>query len=208
MASAPLLITARSSALRSLGSMAAFLPSESDDFDTASDPDCATEPLLGVTTPLPALFLARCLATRWRVDSRLMARVTSSLCFAAFSTIQPFGTRSILRPSCSWSGACVSGLSRHSIAFAASSRLTRARPATLPTVDKATNPSSSMTAMKVIQTRRVESGSSHIEESTIFVKSLLYMAWRYSNTDLLPYARLRAASVHTTVPVRRDGPAG
>jgi hypothetical protein len=82
----------------------------------------------------------------------------------------------------------MSGPSKAAIAFFASASVTRARVATLPTAAKGQNPVSSIAAINVIQTMRVGVGSSHTEESRIFVKILLYMSIAIVTHNALQFA--------------------
>lgn len=149
-------------------------------FASVTASDGVTEVLHGVTSPLHGalpFFFERYLATRMRVCSRDTVRVTKSLYLGALSTIHPPVTRSILRPSLSGSDEFSSGASRIRTASTASDSSTRARWERLATDARATNPSSSIPAIRVSQTMRVGVGSSQMEESSILVKSLLYTGW-------------------------------
>lgn len=115
-------------------------------------------------------------ATLSRVCSFAKRRVTISRYFFAFSTIQPPTTRSIRRPSKSWPGEISSGLSKISTAFIVPARGTLARIARFLTLPNLQKPSSSIEASNVIQTLTVSLSSSQIEESSIELNSLLYIA--------------------------------
>ena len=125
----------------------------------------------------PTFFLlALCLATLSLVCSKAMRLVTMSRYFLAFRTIQPPTTFSNLRPSNSCPGENSSGDSRISTALTVADKGTLARRETFFTLPNLQKPSSSIEASMVIHTRTVSLSSSHIEESSIEVNSLLYIA--------------------------------
>jgi len=140
--------------------------------------DCITGALPVITSPLRlflTLLFSRNLATRFRFASCAPTFVTIFLYFSAFNTSHPPSTRSILRPSNSGSPDSLSGASSILTASFAARRLTFALRARFAIAAKWQKPVSSIAAIMVIQTMRVASGSSQIEESRIFVKILLYM---------------------------------
>lgn len=124
----------------------------------------------------PERFFALNRATLSRDCSFAKRRVTISRYFFAFNTIQPPTTRSIRRPSKSCPGEISSGLSRISTAFMVPAKGTLARIARFLTLPNLQKPSSSIEASKVIQTRTVSLSSSQMEESSIELNSLLYIA--------------------------------
>ena len=134
---------------------------------------------LGSATNLPS-FLAFVSALKFCIRSLLPSlitwRVTISRYLTALRTIQPPCTRSILRPSLSGSFESGSGPSNFATAESTSSKVTAALRAKFPGAANWQKPSSSIEARRVIHTRIVAWSSSHIEESRIFPKSLLYMS--------------------------------
>lgn len=115
-------------------------------------------------------------ATRSLFCSFAIRRVTISRYFPAFKTIHPPTTRSIRRPSKSCPCEYSSGLSRISTALIVAGNGTLERMARFLTFPYLQNPSSSIEASNVIQTRTVSLFSSQMEESRMVLNSLLYMA--------------------------------
>ena len=124
----------------------------------------------------PERLRSRCRATLIRFCSRATFRVTISRYFFEFRTIQPPTTFSIRRPSKSCPGEISSADSKISTALTVCAKGTFARIAKFFTLPNLQNPSSSIVANNVIQTRTVSLVSSQIEESSIDVNSLLYIA--------------------------------